>query len=228
MPQAPRFTPEPGDIQADHEAQEVTQVAALFEAPHDRPPDVKWGGLMHKLEAQLGMDQQGRSWCFPVERKPLVQPTSPQKQWNGGKVAYWERMQLWVLQKQERPLKPSPFRLFKRQLGQLHQFWDPESLENPGDIQAKLEAYMIGHQVDVTAVQMVLQKAKEEAQAWQKQETHRGAIDLYCFLCKKVAIPQPSTKQLETGFALTVCCEPDQILLEQICPTMFGCRYHDS
>ena len=124
---------------------------------------------MHKLEAQLGMDQQGRSWCFPVERKPLVQPTSPQKQWNGGKVAYWERMQLWVLQKQERPLKPSQFRLFKRQLGQLHQFWDPESLENPGDIQAKLEAYMIGHQVDVTAVQMVLQKAKEEAQEWQKQ-----------------------------------------------------------
>ena len=31
VPQAPRFTPEPGDIQADHEAQEVTQVAALFE-----------------------------------------------------------------------------------------------------------------------------------------------------------------------------------------------------
>ena len=59
-------------------------------------------------------------------------------------------------------------------------------------------------------------------------ETHRGAIDLYCFLCKKVAMPQPSTKLLETGFTLTVCCEPEQILLEQICPTMFGCRYHDS
>ena len=169
VPQAPRFPPEPGDIQAEKEAQEVTQIAALFEAPHVHLPDVQWGSLMHKLEAQLGMDQQGRSWCFPVERKPLVQPTSPHKQWNGGKVAYWERTQLWVLQKQERPLKPSQFRLFKRQLGQLHQFWDPESQENPGDIQAKLEAYMIGHQVDVTAVQMVLQKAKEEAQEWQKQ-----------------------------------------------------------
>ena len=59
-------------------------------------------------------------------------------------------------------------------------------------------------------------------------ETHRGAIDLYCFLCKKVAMPQPSTKLLETSVTLTVCCEPDLILLEQICPTMFGCRYHDS
>ena len=62
----------------------------------------------------------------------------------------------------------------------------------------------------------------------QVQETHRGAIDLYCFLCKKVAMQQPSTKLLETSFTLTVCCEPDLILLEQVCPTMFGCRYHDS
>ena len=41
-------------------------------------------------------------------------------------------------------------------------------------------------------------------------------------------MPQPSTKLLETSVTLTVCCEPDLILLEQICPTMFGCRYHDS
>ena len=169
VPQAPRFTPEPGDYQEDQEAQEVTQVTALFENPRTHPPDVRWGSCIHKLETQLSMDQQGRSWCFPVVRKPLVQPTSPQKQWNGGKVAYWERMQLWVLQKQERPLKPSQFRLFKRQLCQMHQFWDPESPESPGDIQAKLEAYMIGHSVDVETVQTVLKKAKAEAQEWQKQ-----------------------------------------------------------
>ena len=75
---------------------------------------------------------------------------------------------------------------------------------------------------------VVFMKASDLGTRFRPIRTHRGAIDLYCFLCKKVAMPQPSTKLLETSFTLTVCCEPDLILLEQICPTMFGCRYHDS
>ena len=41
-------------------------------------------------------------------------------------------------------------------------------------------------------------------------------------------MPQPSTKLLETSFTLTVGRELDHISLEEICPTMFGSRYHDS
>ena len=54
----------------------------------------------------------------------------------------------------------------------MHQFWDPESPESPGDIQAKLEAYMIGHSVDVETVQTVLKKAKAKPRSGKNSDEH--------------------------------------------------------
>ena len=71
-------------------------VQALFDPPTARQTELEWGQTLQKLEAQLNMDQIGRGWHFPVKREPLVPQTAPHKPWQGGRVAYWERLQLWV------------------------------------------------------------------------------------------------------------------------------------
>ena len=89
------------------------------------------------------MDQHGRGWHFPVKREPLVPQTSPHKPWQGGRVAYWERLQLWVKQRQQRPLKPSQLRLFLKQVSHMHHYMDTDGAADPGATQVKLEAYMM-------------------------------------------------------------------------------------
>ena len=49
-------------------------------------------------------------------------------------------------------------------------------------------------------------KPNERVQLRDEQETHRGAIESLLLWCKKVAVPQPSTKLPETTLTLTVCC----------------------
>eukprot|EP00439_Symbiodinium_sp_Y106_P016431 s7416_g2.t1 len=179
VPQAPRFAPEPGVYQAELLKSPTKVVQALFEPPTERQTELEWGQTLQQLEAQLHMDQYGRGWHFPVIREPLVPQTSPHKPWQGGRVAYWERLQLWVKQRQQRPLKPSQFRLFLKQVRQMHRYMDAEGVADPGATQVTLEAYMLGHGVDLSQVQEVLDKAREEACAWraqrqkQYQEPHR-------------------------------------------------------
>ena len=169
VPQAPRFAPEPGEYQAELTKSPTKVVQALFEPPTARQTELEWGQTLQKLEAQLHMDQHGRGWHFPVKREPLVPQTSPHKPWQGGRVAYWERLQLWVKQRQQRPLKPSQLRLFLKQVSHMHHYMDAEGATDPGATQVTLEAYMLGHGVDLRQVQEVLDKAREEACAWRAQ-----------------------------------------------------------
>ena len=142
VPQAPRFAPEPGEYQAELTKSPTKVVQALFEPPTARQTELEWGQTLQKLEAQLHMDQHGRGWHFPVKREPLVPQTSPHKPWQGGRVAYWERLQLWVKQRQQRPLKPSQLRLFLKQVSHMHHYMDTDGAADPGATQVKLEAYM--------------------------------------------------------------------------------------
>ena len=92
-------------------------------------------------------------------------------------------MQLWVKQRQQRQLKPTQLKLFLRQLRNMPHYLEPGNDAIPGDIQARLEAYMIDQQVDVQVVQAILDKAKAEAAAGrlkrkeQYQEWLQGACE---------------------------------------------------
>ena len=154
----------------------------MFEQPNERHAELEWGRIMQELEAQLHMDQCGRGWYFPVIREPLVPQTSPHKPWKGGRVAYWERMQLWVKQRQQRPLKPSQLRLFLKQVNQMHHYMGAEGVGDPGAIQVTLEAYMLGHGDDLHQVQEVLDNAREEACAWraQRQKQYQEWLEGAC------------------------------------------------
>ena len=142
VPQAPRFGVEPGANQDAPSQATIEQVEALFEEATTQPVQLDWGQTMQRLETQLGMSQSGRGWCFPVKREPLIQQTALHKPWQGGRVAYWERMQLWVKQRQQRQLKPTQLKLFLRQLRNMPHYLEPGNDAIPGDIQARLEAYM--------------------------------------------------------------------------------------
>ena len=182
VPQAPRFAPEPGEYQAELIKAPTKEVQAMFEQPNERHAELEWGRIMQELEAQLHMDQCGRGWYFPVIREPLVPQTSPHKPWKGGRVAYWERMQLWVKQRQQRPLKPSQLRLFLKQVNQMHHYMGAEGAGDPGAIQVTLEAYMLGHGDDLHQVQEVLDNAREEACAWraQRQKQYQEWLEGAC------------------------------------------------
>ena len=102
VPQPPKFAEVPGENQAEGDEKDINEVLAMFEPPSKKEQDVQWGRVVAKLEADLQMPGTGRGWCFPVRREPLVEPTAPDKAWQGGRVAFWERIQLWIQQRQER------------------------------------------------------------------------------------------------------------------------------
>ena len=81
VPQAPRFTLEPGEYQDKCQSSPIDCVLGLFETPTTISPDVDWGRVMEQIETQLGMERPGRGWCFPVKREPLIAPSSSQRPW---------------------------------------------------------------------------------------------------------------------------------------------------
>ena len=64
----------------------------------------------------------------------------------------------------------------------MHQYMDTDGAADPGATQVKLEAYMIGHDVDLSQVQEVLDKAREEACAWraQRQKQYQEWLEGAC------------------------------------------------
>ena len=84
-------------------------------------------------------------------------------------------MQLWLQQRQQKQLKPSQLKMFFRQLR------DDTTLA-PVEIQEKLEAFMVGHQVDMQLVQDITAQATEEAKAWRakRQEQYQERLQAAC------------------------------------------------
>ncbi|CAE7204709.1 unnamed protein product, partial [Symbiodinium sp. CCMP2456] len=164
------------------EGPKVQEVIAMFEKPSTKEVDVHWGKVMAALENELQLGPQGRGWCFPVKRQPLVSPASPDKPWRGGKVAFWERIQLWIQQRKDRPLKPTQLRLFLHQVKHIQQMLEPEELSKAGDLQRDLEAFVIGHSTDMTLVNQVIEKAKQAASEWRtaKQEGYQKWLTGAC------------------------------------------------
>ena len=83
VPQPPKFVEAPGEYQGDSGEQDINEVVAMFEPPSQCEQDVQWGRVVARLEADLQMTGKGRGWCFPVKREPLVEPTAPDKAWQG-------------------------------------------------------------------------------------------------------------------------------------------------
>ena len=170
VPQPPKFAETPGDNQVAGEEKDVNEVLAMFEPPSQQEQDVQWGRVVAKLEADLQMPGQGRGWCFPVKREPLVEPTAPDKAWQGGRVAFWERIQLWIQQRQEKPLKPSQVNLFMRQLQHVKHMLDPEEHSQAKFLRTELENFVIGHPTNMTLVNTVVDNAKEAAREWRNSQ----------------------------------------------------------
>ena len=183
VPQPPKFVEAPGENQVEEEAKEVNEVLAMFELPSKQKQDVQWGRVVAKLEADLQLPGKGRGWCFPVKREPLVEPTAPDKAWQGGRVAFWERIQLWIQQRQEKPLKPSQVKLFTKQLRQVKHMLEPAEQSQADFLRRELENFVIGHQTNLTLVNTVVANAKEAAKEWRnsQQESYQtwlqGAVE---------------------------------------------------
>ena len=183
VPQPPKFVETPGENQAAGGEKDIREVLAMFEPPSQQEQDVQWGRVVAKLEADLQMPGKGRGWCFPVKREPLVAPTAPDKAWQGGKVAFWERIQLWIQQRQERPLKPSQVKLFIRHLQHVKHMLEPEEHSQAEFLRTELEKFVIGHPTNMTLVSTVVANAKEAAREWRKsqQESYQtwlqGAVE---------------------------------------------------
>ena len=183
VPQPPKFASEPGANQGSRQTVQVQEVVAMFEEPSSTHQDVHWGRIMATLEETLQMSGKGRGWDFPVKRAPLVLPTAPDKPWQGGRVAYWERIQLWIQQRSERSLTPSQFRLFMSHLKSLEHMLEPEEKGNALLLRTELEAFVIGHPRDLSLVQTIVSKAKQLAQEWrntlqsQYQQWLQGAVE---------------------------------------------------
>ena len=183
VPQPPKFVETPGENQAAGGEKDIREVLAMFEPPSQQEQDVQWGRVVAKLEADLQMPGKGRGWCFPVKREPLVAPTAPDKAWQGGKVAFWERIQLWIQQRQERPLKPSQVKLFIRHLQHVKHMLEPEEHSQAEFLRTELEKFVIGHPTNMTLVSTVVANAKEAASEWRKsqQESYQtwlqGAVE---------------------------------------------------
>ena len=86
VPQPPKFVEAPGEYQGDSGEQDINEVVAMFEPPSQCEQDVQWGRVVARLEADLQMTGKGRGWCFPVKREPLVEPTAPDKAWQGNRA----------------------------------------------------------------------------------------------------------------------------------------------
>ena len=170
VPQPPKFVEAPGENQVEEEAKEVNEVLAMFELPSKQKQDVQWGRVVAKLEADLQLPGKGRGWCFPVKREPLVEPTAPDKAWQGGRVAFWERIQLWIQQRQEKHLKPSQVKLFTKQLQQVKHMLEPAEQSQADFLRRELENFVIGHQTNLTLVNTVVANAKEAAKEWRNSQ----------------------------------------------------------
>ena len=171
VPQPPKFVEAPGDNQGEGGEKDINEVLAMFEPPNKKEQDVQWGRTVARLEADLQMTGKGRGgWCFPVKREPLVEPTAPDKAWQGGKVAFWERIQLWIQQRQERPLKPSQVRLFIRQLQHIKHMLEPAEQSKAEFLRTELENFVIGHPTNMTLVNTVVANAKEAAREWRNRQ----------------------------------------------------------
>ena len=170
VPQPPKFVEAPGDNQGEGGEKVINEVLAMFEPPNKKEQDVQWGRTVARLEADLQMTGKGRGWCFPVKREPLVEPTAPDKAWQGGKVAFWERIQLWIQQRQERPLKPSQVRLFIRQLQHIKHMLEPAEQSKAEFLRTELENFVIGHPTNMTLVNTVVANAKEAAREWRNRQ----------------------------------------------------------
>ena len=64
----------------------------------------------------------------------------------------------------------------------MHHYMGAEGVADPGAIQVTLEAYMLGHGVDLHQVQEVLDNAREEACAWraQRQKQYQEWLEGAC------------------------------------------------
>ena len=92
-------------------------------------------------------------------------------------------MQLWLQQRQQKQLKPSQLKLFfRRQLRDIHKYLGNDTTLASGAIQEKLEAFMVGHQVDMQLVQDITAQATEEAKAWRakRQEQYQEWLQAAC------------------------------------------------
>ena len=91
-------------------------------------------------------------------------------------------MQLWLQQRQQKQLKPSQLKLFFRQLRDIHKYLGNDTTLASGAIQEKLEAFMVGHQVDMQLVQDITAQATEEAKAWRakRQEQYQEWLQAAC------------------------------------------------
>ena len=75
------------------ERQPCGKVEALYEVVHAKNSLAE----IKQIELEAGMPGQGRAWCFPAKREPMIASKPLGQASQGGKVAYWGRILLWAM-----------------------------------------------------------------------------------------------------------------------------------
>eukprot|EP00439_Symbiodinium_sp_Y106_P045407 s8428_g5.t1 len=136
---------------------------ALFATVTD-PDSCRWGATVRKIESEMGVSDPGRAWCYPVKRKPLVETRPANQPWQGGKIAYWERLLLWAKQRQLVRLKPSHlYKLFLKELNRLEHMLPSETEIDGRALKERLLWMELLRLLSDEVVRVILERAKEEA-----------------------------------------------------------------
>ena len=128
---------------------------------------------MRKIEVETGVSDPGRAWCYLVKRKPLVETRAANQPWQGGKIAYWERLLLWAKQRQLAQLKPSQHKLFLKELNRLEHMLPSETEIDGRALKERLLNYLNEAEVSDEVVWVILERAKEEAAVWRRKRQRR-------------------------------------------------------